>query len=177
MQDGLQSAVRAFLNQPVWWQQTGSRSRETGSSEVGGQNWVLGLTVPLDAQEAPLHLKVYYNQAETEESGRGGRNQKRFHMAVLLDLTALGPLRADLIQDAGLLSVRIQVRRPQTLTWMQEEVEALRFALEEGQDLPVRLLLEADRGHIARFFTEDVLEDREEGESVGTGPGQIDVKV
>lgn len=97
--------------------------------ERGGEGWLVSFPVVDGERWATARLLVHEREAREGEPGEG--SVRRFTLG--LELSALGPVRADLGLAPGILSVRLTLVRPEVLAWLEAARPRLERALGDGR--------------------------------------------
>lgn len=119
-------------------------------------------TLPLQGQNRPLQLKLYYPRKE----GRGKRGQAH-RIALLLDMERLGPVRVDLSMIEGYLKINFFVRDSKTRQLIAPQTHEVETSLAGRFD---RILIEV-------LVSEEKIRQFEEEDSKETAAGRINLKI
>lgn len=96
--------------------------------ERNGEGWLVSFPVVDGERWATAHLLLH--EREAREGDEGEARVERLTLG--LELTSLGPVRADLALAPGALSVRVTLVRPEVLAWLEAARPRLECALGDG---------------------------------------------
>jgi len=137
------------------------QERAVARWETGETQQVMVHLWPLQEQHAPVELKLYYPQKKG-----GGEGPRQHHIALLLNMDRLGPLRVDLAMIDGHLHISFFVGSEALRAHFQNEIQSVEDALAETfQQLRVDIFVSQEK--IAQFHGEDLK---------GAAPGRVDIK-
>jgi hypothetical protein len=119
-------------------------------------------TLPLQGQNRPLQLKLYYPRKE------GGEKRGQPHrIALLLDMERLGPLRVDLSMIEGHLKINFFVRDLKTRQLIAPQIH----------EVETSLIGYFDQIQIEVWVSEEKIRQFEEEDSKKTAAGRINLKI
>ena len=128
--------------------------------ESGAPQQVMVHLWPLQEHRAPVKLKIYY-----PSKTRNGGEHHPHRIAILLDMSRLGPIRVDLTMIEGNLQIGFFVVSEALKDYFQKELPSIHAAL-AGKFQRLQLDVFVSREKIQRFHTEDL---------DTTGSGGIDI--
>jgi hypothetical protein len=139
---------------------TQQQARAVARWESGAHQQVLMHLWPLQEERAPVELKVYYPPRK-----RAGGDSREQRIAILLDMSRLGPVRVDLSMIAGNLHIGFFVASEALKAYFQKEIQSVETAL-AGKFQQLQLDVYVSREKIDRFHHEDL---------DATASGRIDI--
>jgi len=137
------------------------QDRAVARWEAGETQQVMVQLWPLQEQNVPVELKVYYPQKRGS-----GESSRQHHIALLLDMDRLGLVRVDLAMISGHLHISFFVGSETLKEHFQNEIQSVEEAL-AGTFEQFQVDIFVSQEKIAQFHEED---------TKGATAGRVDIK-
>jgi len=137
------------------------QDRAVARWEAGETQQVMVHLWPLQEQNVPVELKVYYPQKRGS-----GESSRQHHIALLLDMDRLGLVRVDLAMISGHLHISFFVGSETLKEHFQNEIQSVEEAL-AGTFEQFQVDIFVSQEKIAQFHEED---------TKGATAGRVDIK-